>query len=137
VAGVDHAHAAFAKAAVDAKAADGSRMLVQREAPATIVLALPVAGSATPFVKAATMSEVAGLTVRGPVHVNQRLIHRVVRSRDQDGRVLRVAVYFGGETPFPDFPGALDKVPPEERAKMATLVAQLFADRTFASIAYT
>ncbi len=68
--------------------------------------------------------------------VNQRLIHRVVRSRDQDGRVLRVAVHFGGETPFPDFPGALDKVPPEERAKMATLIAQLFADRTFASIDY-
>ena len=34
---------------------------------------------------------------------NQRLIHRVVRSRDQDGRVLSLVVHFGGETPFPDF----------------------------------
>jgi YD repeat-containing protein len=67
---------------------------------------------------------------------NQRLIHRVVRSRDQDGRLFSLVVHFGGETPFPDFQGALDKVPPEERAKMATLVGQLFADRTLARTDY-
>ena len=68
---------------------------------------------------------------------NQRLIHRVVRSRDQAGRVLSLVVHFGGETPFPDFPGELGKVPPEEHARMATLLAQVFADRTFARTDYT
>jgi YD repeat-containing protein len=67
---------------------------------------------------------------------NHRLIRRLVRSRDQDDRVLRAVLYFGGET-FHDLPGDFDKIPPEERARMATLVAQLFTDRAFASVDYT
>jgi hypothetical protein len=67
---------------------------------------------------------------------NQRLMHRVTRSRDQEGRVLREVVELGGETPFGDFHGGLDEVPVEERARMAGLVAQVFADRTFASVEY-
>ena len=68
--------------------------------------------------------------------VNQRLIHRVVRSRDQDGRLLSLVVHFGGETPFPDFPGELGKVPPEDHARLVTLLTQVFGDRTFARTDY-
>jgi hypothetical protein len=67
---------------------------------------------------------------------NHRLIRRLVRSRGQDGRVFREVLYFGGET-FHDLPGDFDKIPPEERAGMATLVAQLFTDWAFASVDYT
>lgn len=68
---------------------------------------------------------------------NHRLMHRITRSRDQVGRVLREVVVLGGETPFGDFQGELAKVPLEERAKMAALVEQLFAGQTFASVEYT
>ena len=68
---------------------------------------------------------------------NHRLIRRFVRSRDHDGRVIREVVHFGEETPFPDFRGVLDKVPAEEHARMATLLAQVFADRTFVTVDYT
>ncbi len=68
---------------------------------------------------------------------NHRLMRRITRSRDQDGRVLREVVVLGGDTPFGDFQGELGKVPIEERAKITALVEQLFVDRTFASVDYT
>ena len=67
---------------------------------------------------------------------NHQLIRRITRSRDQDGRVLREIVVLGGDMPFSDFQGELGKVPVEECAKITALVAQLFADRTFASVDY-
>jgi YD repeat-containing protein len=68
---------------------------------------------------------------------NHQLIHRMARSRDQDGRVLREIVELSGETPFGNFQGDLGKVPVEDRAKVAALAAQLFADGTFVTVDYT
>jgi hypothetical protein len=67
---------------------------------------------------------------------NHALVRRIVFSRDRDGRLLTEVVHFGGETPFPDLPPDTAKFPPEERAKMAMLLAKFFADQTFASTAY-
>ena len=68
---------------------------------------------------------------------SHQLMRRITRSRDQAGRVLREVVVLGGEAPFGDFQGELDKVPAEEHARMATLLAQVFADRTFVTVDYT
>ena len=67
---------------------------------------------------------------------NHRLLRRLVRSRDQGGRVLREVLYFGGDT-LHDLPGDFDKVPPEERERIASLFRQLFTDQAFSSVDYT
>ena len=66
---------------------------------------------------------------------NHRLLRRLVRSRDQGGRVLREVLYFGGDT-LHDLPGDLDKVPSEERERVTALLRQLFTDQAFASVDY-
>jgi hypothetical protein len=67
---------------------------------------------------------------------NQTLVRRIVFSRDRDGRVLTEVVHFGGTTPFTNvLPGA-DEVPTEEHAKMAALLANVFAEQTLMSTSY-
>ena len=66
---------------------------------------------------------------------SQTLVRRILHSRDQDGRLVSIAVYLGGEMPLRDLPPEAAGISPEERSKMETLLAQLFADRTFVSVA--
>jgi YD repeat-containing protein len=65
---------------------------------------------------------------------NQALVHRVVHSRDKDGRLLSEAVHSGGETLLPPTLAAVRS--PEEQASMAALLAQVFANQTFAAMTY-
>jgi hypothetical protein len=67
---------------------------------------------------------------------DQALVRRIVFSRDRDGRLLTEVVHFGGKTPFATFPPGVDEVPPEEHAKMAALLANVFAEQTLMSTSY-
>jgi YD repeat-containing protein len=67
---------------------------------------------------------------------NQAIVRRVTFTRDEAGRVLAESVEFGDAPPFPDALTGTGGVPSEYRAKMATLLAEVFANQTFSTTTY-
>ena len=67
---------------------------------------------------------------------NHAIVRRVTFTRDEAGRVLAESVEFGDAPPFPDALTGTGGVPSEYRAKMATLLAEVFANQTFSTTTY-
>jgi hypothetical protein len=67
---------------------------------------------------------------------NLAIVRRVAFTRDKAGRVLTESVEFGDAAPFPDALMGGGSVPSEYRAKMATLLAEVFANQTFSTTSY-
>ena len=67
---------------------------------------------------------------------NHAIVRRVTFTRDEAGRVLAESVEFGDAAPFPDVLTGAGGVPSEYRAKMATLLAEVFANQTFSTTTY-
>jgi hypothetical protein len=67
---------------------------------------------------------------------NHAIVRRVTFTRDEAGRVLTESVEFGDAPPLPDALTGTGGVPSEYRAKMAKLLAEVFANETFATTTY-
>jgi hypothetical protein len=109
--------------------------------PHTIVgYGIELSGVAHGVPGAATMTltyDHRGLTAEGIFRdASHTVVRRIVHSRDEDGRLVSAAVYLGGEMPFRDLPPEAANISAEERVKLESLLAQVFADRTFASVEY-
>jgi hypothetical protein len=65
-----------------------------------------------------------------------QLLRRILFSRDRDGRLLIEAVQFSGDSPFPDLPLDAGKIPPEERARLATAMKAAFVNQVLSSTEY-
>ena len=64
---------------------------------------------------------------------NHNSVTEVIFTRDNAGRLLSEVMRSNGESHFPDF---LDKVPPEQRERMAALLQKVFGEPN-SSTAYT
>jgi YD repeat-containing protein len=64
------------------------------------------------------------------------LISRIVLARDRDGRLLSEINHFEGERPRFDHQTGLENVPPEDRAKLDSLLASVFERQTLSSTTY-
>jgi hypothetical protein len=67
---------------------------------------------------------------------NHAVVLRVTFTRDRDGRTLREEVQFGGSSPFPGFEKEIGEHSPEEAAKLAALLANVFPRQTLQSNTY-
>ena len=65
-----------------------------------------------------------------------QLLRRILFSRDRDGRLLSESVQFSGDSPFPDLPLDAGKIPPEERARLATAMKAAFVNQVLSSTEY-